>query len=102
MDRVATFKSFITQRPDDPFPVYGLAMELKGRGDHAEAQEWFDRLRDQFPSYVAGYFHGGQNLVALGRKHDATALFRKGVEVATAAGDGKTRDELLGALAELE
>src|SRR5688500_13094993 len=35
MDRIASFRSFIAKSPSDPFPRYGLAMELKGNGELA-------------------------------------------------------------------
>ena len=43
-DRVASLRSFIARKPDDPFPRYGLAMELKSRGDLAASATAFDEL----------------------------------------------------------
>ena len=102
MDRIATFKTFMAQRPDDPFPVYGLAMEYKNAQSFEEAQTYFDRLRDEFAEYLAAYFHAGANLRALGRNDDAAARYRDGIELATKVGDTRAKDELTAALAELE
>ena len=33
MDRVEQLKKFISAQPDQPFPRYALALELKGKGD---------------------------------------------------------------------
>jgi tetratricopeptide (TPR) repeat protein len=100
MDRIATFKTFIARTPTDPFPRYGLAMELKGRGDLAEAWAAFTELLEQFPDYVATYLMAGGTLVAMGRKAEAVEIFRRGVEVASKKGDQHARGELESAIAE--
>jgi tetratricopeptide (TPR) repeat protein len=101
MDRIATFKSFMEQRPDDPFPVYSIAMEYKNAQSHEEAQQYFDILHDKFSDYLAAYFHAAANLCALERKDDAMTFYREGIELADKAGNAQTKDELVAALAEL-
>ena len=100
MDRIATFKTFITQRPQDPFPRYGLAMEHKTRGELAEAWSVFSELLAAFPDYVPSYLMAGGTLVALGNKDKAIEVLQKGIEVATKRGDQHARRELEQALAE--
>ncbi len=102
MDRIVTFKKFAEQRPDDPFPLYSLAMEYRNQENFEEAQSYFDQLRERFPDYLAAYLHAGANLTALGRKDDAVECYKKGLELAGKAGDGKAREELQQALAQLE
>lgn len=101
MDRVATFKSFIEKKPNDPFPRYGLAMEYRNTGKHAQAQKVFDELIDKFPDYLAGYLMSGNNLEELGRADDAKAVYKKGVKEAGRQGDSHTKSELEAALASL-
>ena len=101
MDRIATFRSFIAKSPSDPFPRYGLAMELKGRGELAEAWSAFEDLIAKFPDYVPTYLMAGGTLVALGRKDEAADIYRKGIEVATRRGDQHARGELETALSEI-
>jgi len=101
MDRVATFKTFIAKSPGDPFPRYGLAMELKAQGDLVGAWGVFEKLLAEFPDYVASYLMAGGTLVAMGRKEDAANVYRRGVEVATQRGDLHARGELESALAEI-
>ncbi len=101
MDRIATFRTFISRTPTDPFPRYGLAMELKTRGDLAEAWKAFAELIEQFPDYVPTYLMAGGTLVALGRNAEAAEAYRKGIEVATRRGDQHARRELEGALLEI-
>lgn len=100
LDRAATFRTFIARNPGDPFPRYGLAMELKSRGDLPGAAAAFDELIAAFPDYVPSYLMAAGVLGELGRKDDAVAALRRGVEVATARGDGHARKELEAALVE--
>jgi tetratricopeptide (TPR) repeat protein len=102
MDREAAFKSFIEQRPGDPFPRYGLAMEYRNTGRLEAAQAEFDALVERFPEYLATYLMAGNNLVDLGRKDAAAAMYRKGIEMSSRAGDGHTQSELEAALSELD
>ena len=39
MDRIEQLRNFIAASPDDPFPRYALALELKGKGEATEAAE---------------------------------------------------------------
>ena len=102
MDRISTFKSFITRSPADPFPRYGLAMEHKGRGELAEACSVFSELLANFPDYVPTYLMAGATLVALDRRTEAAEIYRRGMDVAGRRGDQHARGELATALAELE
>jgi len=101
MDRIATFKSFIARSPADPFPRYGLAMEHRARGDLGEAWTAFSDLLDRFPEYTPTYLMAGGTLVGLGRKEEAAAVYRKGIEVAARNGDPHARGELESALNEI-
>lgn len=101
MDRVATFRTFITRSPGDPFPRYGLAMELKARGELAEAWTVFAELIEKFPDYVPTYLMAGGTQVALGKKDEAAETYRRGIAVATSRGDQHARRELESALNEI-
>lgn len=101
MDRVETFKTFITRSPGDPFPRYGLAMELKGTGRLAEAWETFHELIEKFPDYVPAYLMAGGTLVALGQAEQAREIYQRGIETAGRRGDLHARKELETALAEI-
>jgi tetratricopeptide (TPR) repeat protein len=94
-------KAFIAQRPADPFPRYGLALEYKNAGRLEEAREVFAALMREHPTYTAAYLHAGNTAVALGSPDDARAIYVRGVEACKAAGDGHARGELEGALAAL-
>ncbi|MDQ3364964.1 MAG: tetratricopeptide repeat protein [Myxococcota bacterium] len=102
MDRIATFKSFISRSPGDPFPRYGLAMEHKGQGQLDEAVAAFGELLEKFPDYVPTYLMAGGTLLAMGRRDEAADIYRRGIEVAGKRGDSHARGELETALAELD
>ncbi len=101
MDRIAAFKSIIARSPADPFPRYGLAMEHKSRGDHAEAWTAFSELLEKFPDYVPTYLQAGGTLVALGRRTEAADVYRRGIDAAARKGDGHAKSELASALGEI-
>ncbi len=101
MDRIGTFKTFITRSPADPFPRYGLAMEYKGAGSLSEAWFTFEELLAKFPDYVPTYLMAGGTLIALGRATEAAEIFRTGIEVSGRRGDLHAKKELETALAEL-
>ena len=102
MDRVAAFLQFIADRPDDPFPRYGLAMEHKAQGRLDEAQAVFDELARKFPDYVPLYLMSGNNLATLGRVREAAEIYRTGMDVSARCGDNHARSELVEALADLD
>lgn len=101
MDRLSTLKQFVEQNPDDPFPRYGLAMELVNRGEREAARDAFEDLVKRSPGYVATYLMYGNLLVDLGEPEKAAAIYRAGIDAARSAGDSHAASELAGALAEL-
>jgi predicted Zn-dependent protease len=101
-DRVEMLRQFIVERPEDPFPRYGLAIELKNRGDLAGAEQEFAALVAKFPDYTPAYLHAGNTLAALGRKADAIALFKAGIAACVRKRDAHAQGEISAALVELE
>jgi tetratricopeptide (TPR) repeat protein len=102
MSRVEALRSFIAQRPADPFPRYALALEFRNAGQLEEAREAFEALMAAHPGYTAAYLHAGQNLVALGRAPEARLVYQRGLEACARAGDAHARGELESALAALD
>ena len=96
--RLEVLKSMVEQKPEDGFSRYGLAMEYVRAGELETAVGEFETLLQHNPNYAAGYFHGGQTLEKLGRIEEAREIYRKGIDVTGATGDGHTRSELLAAL----
>lgn len=102
MDRIATLEQFIAQSPSDPFPRYGLAVELDRQGRTDDAVSAFAALMERFPDYVPAYLMAGNLLARLGRRPEAAEVYQRGVEVAGKTGDSHARSELAGALADLD
>jgi len=101
MDRLAAFRSFIEKSPRDPFPRYGLAMELRNRGELTESADAFAELMAGFPDYVPAYLMAGNVLADLGKQREAADTYRRGIDAATVRGDLHAKKELETALAEL-
>jgi tetratricopeptide (TPR) repeat protein len=97
-NRLEVLKSMVAQNPTDSFSRYGLAMEYTNSGDLQGAVQEYQALLAVNPDYSAAYYHGGQTLEKLGRREDARALYRKGIEATMRIGDLHTRSELQAAL----
>ncbi len=101
MDRVAQLRLFIAARPDQAFPRYALALELKGQGDAAGAARELEDLVAKVPDYLAAYLQLGMLQQEAGRAADAKATLAAGQRLASAKGDGHTLSELTAALEQL-
>lgn len=100
--RLKLLRAFVAQRPQDPFPRYGLAMELKSTGDPRGAWAAFESLILDHPDYIACYAPAGEVLVSLGRTDDARTVYLKGIEACTRKNDAHMRGNLEDALAALD
>ena len=98
MDRVEQLKKFIEQAPDEPFPRYALALELKGKGEAELAAKELQQLLGRAPDYLAAYLQLGMLLQTLNRAEEAKQVFRDGQELARRKGDTHTLSELTQAL----
>ena len=100
--RLDLLNEIAAKDPKNPFPRYGLAMELATLGRHEECVEAFRALGRDHPTYVATYLQAGKVLEKMGRLDDARDFYRRGIEAAARAGNAHAREELEGALALLE
>ncbi len=87
-------EEFVAADPNDSFSRYALALELEKeeRADEAIAQLREVIVRDE--NYVATYYHLGRMLANAGKEEDALAIYKRGIDEATKAGDQKTRNEI--------
>ena len=98
MDRLEQLRKFIEAQPDEPFPRYALALELKGRGDAASAARELRELIRRRPDYLAAYLQLGMLEQSLGQIDAARDALRKGQDVARTKGDTHTLLEITSAL----
>lgn len=100
--RIDVIRKIMDSAPQDPFPRYGYAMELKNLGRLDEAAAAFDELERRFPDYVPQYLMHHNVLLALRNKDGARAVCERGIAAASRKGDAHAAGELRGALDALE
>lgn len=100
--RLEKLRQLAQQKPGDPFPLYGLAMEHKRLGDLKQAIQTFEQLTAKFPDYTAAYYHYGSCLISAGREEEAEPILEKGIETASRSGNAHARDELQALLSEIQ
>ena len=96
--RLAQLEQMLNKSPDDPFLLYGIAMEHKKAGDTARAIEFFDRTIAVDPGYCYAFYQRGQVLEQAGDEDAARRAYRAGIEAAVKKGDAHARSELEAAL----
>ena len=98
MDRIDQLRKFVAASPDDPFPRYALALELKGKGDVAGAAGELEELLRRKPDYLAAYLQLGMLLSVLERVDEERSALVRGQEVARRQMNSHTLSELTQAL----
>jgi hypothetical protein len=98
MSRLDAIRKFVEQSPNDPFPRYGLAMELKNLGRHEEAHQAFVDLETRHPDYVPQYLMHAGVLGALQNRSEARAVLERGIAAAQKKRDAHALGELQSAL----
>jgi len=80
MKRLEQLKTMIIESPDDPFLIYGLALEYRNV-DLFKAKEVFDDLLERFPDYLPTYYQSA-NLYEEIDEERAIDIYKKGMELA--------------------
>lgn len=93
-DRIAEFKEVAEIMPEDPVVRFGLAGAYLEAGQAENAvREYAETIRLK-PDYSAAHRGLGRALERAGRRVEAEAAYRKGLEVATQTGDLQTKKEI--------
>lgn len=100
--RLDKLRAIAAKTPNDPFPLYGIAMELKNTGQKDEARQAFTDLEQKFPNYIPQYLMHAQLLVDLGLRAEARELLGRAIPVAQKAGNGHAAGEMQQLLDTLE
>lgn len=102
MDKIAGLKEILALDPKNSFARYGLAMELAGRGETAEAMQEFDTLLANDPDYTAAYFMAAQTLAKTGQTPGAIERLKAGIACARRTGNQHALSEMQEMLDELD
>src|SRR5689334_4553686 len=97
-DRLPILQKMLAQQPNDPFLLYGIAMEHKKRGDLAAAIDFLERTLKADPNYCYAYYQLGQVREQQGDVTAARDVYARGIEIARVCGDAHAQSELQGAL----
>ena len=100
--RMRQLQQMLQRQPDDPFLLYGLAMEHKKAEEPARALEYFGKVLQRDPNYCYAYYQRAQVHESLGDADAARQALREGLQAADRCGDGHARQEIEAALALLE
>jgi Tfp pilus assembly protein PilF len=95
-------RQMLQRQPEDPFLLYGMAMEYKKAGDAGRALEYFDHVLRRDPNYCYAYYQRAQVHESLGDVEAARRILRQGLEAARRAGDAHALSEIDAALTLLE
>lgn len=101
-DRLDTLLQFYEEDPDDSFTRFAIAQEYMKRDETERALTFLEDLMADDPEYTGTYYHLAKLYEQLGRREDALATYRKGVEQAQAQRQTKDLSELQDALMNLE
>ncbi len=100
LSRVDQLLEFHKQDPDDPFPLYALALEYID-SDQPTAKLYFDKLLLRHKEYLPTYYKSAELYIEIGNTQKAKTLLEDGIKLAEKLSDHKTKEELKNALANL-
>ena len=99
--RMEQLEKMLEREPNDPFLLYGLALEHKKTADLPRAIELLQQVIQVDPGYCYAYYQLGQIHTASGDVPAAKRVFEQGIAAARKKGDAHAAEEISGALAEL-
>jgi tetratricopeptide (TPR) repeat protein len=95
---MAQLQAMLERSPNDPFLLYGIALEHKKAGDTGRALEFLDRTIAADPGYCYAYYQQGQIREMVGDEPGARQAYQAGIAAAAKKGDAHARGELEAAL----
>lgn len=101
MNRLEYLLQLHQEQPNDPFLVYGIALEYK-KMESNETPIYFDLLMNSFPDYLATYYQAAEYFAEKGLVDKALEIYDKGITLATSLNEMKTLAELKNAKQNLE
>lgn len=98
--RLKTLLKFYEEEPNDPFNLYGLALEYQ-KTDLNKSDGLFEKLLTEFQNYVPSYYHAAKLKIELKQAEAALSIYKKGIEIAKQQNEKKAEQELRAAYDEL-
>jgi Tfp pilus assembly protein PilF len=102
MDRISKLKEYMKTAEKDSFLQHALALEYIKVGNEQEAKKLFNEILKREPTYIGSYYHLGKLLERTGDSEKAMRVYKRGMEIATAANDSHSYNELQSAYEDLE
>ena len=102
MDRINKLKEMLEVEANDSFLQHALALEYIKIGNESEAKKLFIEILVREPNYLGSYYHLGKLLERIGEIKKAIEIYKKGIDVARAANDRHSFNELQNALEEAQ
>jgi tetratricopeptide (TPR) repeat protein len=100
-ERLEKLRQLLERDPDDPFVLYGIALEHKKLGNAKSAIDYLDRTIAADSGYCYAYYQKGQVQESLGDPRAARETYQKGIAAAQLKGDDHAASEIESALSML-
>ena len=92
-ERLKILEQFFAENPNDPFTIYGLALEYLDLNP-AKASALFENLLTNFENYLPTYYQAASHFATQHQSVKALEIATKGIEKAMAVRELKTASEL--------
>ncbi len=92
--RLIQLFTFLEATPDEPFLLFAIAKEYEGLKDDENTKLYYERLTVEHENYVGTYYHLGKFYERQNQNIEAIKVYKKGMEVAKAAGEKHALGEL--------
>jgi len=97
-DKLPKLQAMLEKQPNDPFLLYGIALEHKKLNEPEKAILFLDRCIAADPNYCYAYFQRGQISEMTGDIEAARQSYEDGIVAAKRAKDAHAQSEIEGAL----
>lgn len=97
MTRLEQLQQYYDEDPNDPFNIYGLALEVS-KSDPLKAADLFERILAQHPTYVPAYYQAAKVYELLEKNDRAIQIYRQGIDHSKKQNEFKALRELQSAL----
>ena len=92
-ERLKILLQYLEEEPNEPFNIYGVAMEYLNSNPH-KALFYLEKLLNEHPEYVPTYYHAAALYVEHEQFDKAAEVYKKGIEIAHQKQSIKAYDEL--------